>query len=309
MGLLKKVISGGSNKNDVKIAKLELEKAKIENAAQSEKVFQAKQKNKKLEKANIVDSYLEYSKNNFDKIQNVILTLKSDIEMMKSKIQSYEDARLTFKEKSQLKKEKSSCEDKLQYLYLSKDYLMYLSKYENGIDLNEEQTSLIVKFARYFDGVQVIEIEEYGDEDDEDNEGKEDVSIVGMLKESLKNEFREAFSNSKKASKFYFSEYLVKYYYDKINQLEIPEVASVMGIFKKTIVSKNENTELIKDPIDSIQNINECPNCNSKISANVKFCPDCGIKIEIPKPMVCEECSSSLVAGAKFCPECGHKVY
>ena len=89
------------------------------------------------------------------------------------------------------------CESKLKYLYLSKDFLLFMSKYAIGIDLNEDQSTLIIKFSRYFDGIQVIEVEENGEDyDDED----EDDSVAGMFKEVTK-EFKEVFYKSKSSSK------------------------------------------------------------------------------------------------------------
>lgn len=303
IGTGSKIIGVGSNKNDVKIAKIELEKAKIEEKMQKEKIYVEKEKNGEQEKEPLVGGYLEFIKNNFDTIQNVILSLKSDIEMSIAKIHGVEGAKLTLKEKGQLKKEKSSCQEKLKYLYLSKDFLVYLSKYASGIDLNKEQSSLIVKFAMYFDGVQVIEIEEYGDEDDDD-------SLIGAFKE-ITNEFKGVFykpKTSSNTSEFYFSEYLDKYYDKKISQFEIPEVASVIEMFKKSIAATNRNDKLSKDQNVYSRDSNECPNCHAKVSANVKFCSECGSKIDIVQTVICEECHSTLEAGTKFCPNCGIKV-
>ena len=58
-----------------------------------------------------------------------------------------------------------------------------MSKYAIGINLNEDQSTLIIKFSRYFDGIQVIEVEENGEDyDDED----EDDSVAGMFKDVAK---------------------------------------------------------------------------------------------------------------------------
>ena len=126
MGLIKKIVNAGSNKNDVKIAKLELEKTKIENAAKTQKVNQEKLLDRKLEK-NIewLKVILNIVKNNFDRIEKTVINLKNDVESKVEKVQHAKDSKLSIKEKMQLKKEINSCEEQLSYLYLSKDFLVF----------------------------------------------------------------------------------------------------------------------------------------------------------------------------------------
>ncbi len=302
MGLFKKIIGGGTNKNDVKIAKLELEKAKIEKETKKSHALAVNESKTNLNKPIEIDGYLEYSKINFDMMQNIVLTLKNDIEMALKKIQNSENTKLSGKEKSQLKKDKNSCKSKLKYLYLSKDFLANLSKFASGIGLNEEQTSLVLKFAPYFDGIQVLETEE-------DDVESEEESFTGMFKKTAKD-FKSFFNGSKssKPTEFYFYEYLEKYYDKKIDQFELPEVVSVIEIFKKTVFTKKESNMLVKENTDLPQNPNECHNCHAKVSSDAKFCPECGDKIEIKKSIFCKECGLSLETGTKFCPNCGHKV-
>ena len=315
MGLIKKIVNAGSNKNDVKIAKLELEKTKIENAAKTQKVNQEKLLDRKLEKTSMVESYFEYSKNNFDRIEKAVINLKNDVESKVAKVQNSKDSKLSIKEKMQLKKEINLCEEQLSYLYLSKDFLVFLSKFASGIDLNDEQSSLVIKFARYFDGVKVLDVEAYGEE--EGDEEDENESLFGKFKKEIAKEFTEEFLNKKRSSNvsmtkklanFYFSEYLDKYYSDEIKKHNIPEVLSMIDAFKKiAFVSKESKDEIVEKP-EPVEQFNECVNCHTKVSVGVKFCPECGNKMEQPKPLVCTECGSPLKTENKFCTSCGHKV-
>lgn len=306
MGLFNKIIGGSSNKNDVKIAKLELEKAKIENKAKNEKASKESELNRKQEKSSAVEGYLKYCKNNFEIIKNKVLALKKEIEIEVSSLKSTENVKLGFKENNQRKKDKALCESKLKYLYLSKDFLLFMSKYAIGINLNEDQSTLIIKFSRYFDGIQVIEVEENGEDyDDEDA----DDSVAGMFKDVAK-EFKEVFYKSKSSSKkyeFFMMEYLEKYYDDRIDQLEIPEIDTVIETLKKALFDSNDD-KVSKEPVVETQNIIQCSSCNAQVLSNVKFCPECGSKIETPQPSVCKGCGIELIPGTKFCPECGQKA-
>src|SRR5690606_2592062 len=128
-------------------------------------------------------------------------SLKIDVEDALNRIEKIEKSKLSYKEKGQLKKDKNECQTKLEYLYLTKDYLSNLVKYATGIALNQEQVSLIVKIAPYFDGVHVLDIE-YGYEDGDDD----DDSLLGAFKETA-DEFKSIFVGSKnnKQTTFYLS--------------------------------------------------------------------------------------------------------
>ena len=102
-------------------------------------------------------------------------------------------------------------------------------------------------------------------------------------------------------------EYLEKYYYERIDRLEIPEVDTVIEILKKSLFNSNEG-HFSNNPVVDIQNIIQCSNCNAQVLSNVKFCPECGSKIESSQPPVCKGCGIELIPGTKFCPECGQKA-
>lgn len=307
MGLLGKVIKGttgiikgGSNKNDVKIAKMELEKAKIESKNQKKNSNNGNNDSQIEDK--VLEGVLKFAKDHFEAISDTILSLKSEIEVRLEKISLVKNDKLSFKEKGQLKKDKNETERKLEYLYLSKDYIQFLTKYANGIWLDEEQSNLVFKFSRFFDGVNVIDLEEqFGDDEDD-----EDDSVMGAFKE-VATEFKEVFYKSKKKiKKFSFIEYLEKYYSEEVSALKIPKIDIVIESFRKlhvigTLNSSNSN-EINKTP-----KLNECSNCHASVSVDSKFCPECGNKIESVQNF-CKECGSQIEKGSKFCSKCGTKV-
>ncbi len=61
-----------------------------------------------------------------------------------------------------------------------------------------------------------------------------------------------------------------------------------------------------------------CPNCNYRMSQNVKFCPECGLGVRQVKSelstragaqekilLICPKCNKRVAADMKFCSECG----
>lgn len=306
MGLLGKVIKGttsiikgGSNKNDVKIAKLELEKAKIE--SKNQKKYDNNQNNDSQVEDNALEGILKFAKAQFEIISDTMLSLKSEIVMTLEKISIEKNNKLSFKEKGQLKKEKNEVERKLEYLYLSKDYLLFLTKYANGLSLDEEQSYLILKFYRFFDGVKVIDLEEqYGDDEDDD-------SIMGSFKEVV-GEFKEVFYKSKKnIQKFSFIEYLEKYYSEEVSDLKVPKIDFVIDSFSKLQPSNTSNLAPNTE-IKKALKFNECSNCHASVSIDSNFCKECGSKIESITSTFCKECGSQIEKGSKFCSKCGIKV-
>ena len=80
-----------------------------------------------------------------------------------------------------------------------RDFFTALAKNASGLILKNEELMLVIKFAPYFDGVPVLDID-----DDEDS----DDSVLGAFKE-VGQELKEAFISSKKDSKhFDFDEYM-----------------------------------------------------------------------------------------------------
>lgn len=303
MGLFKKIVGIGSSKNDVKIAKLELEKAKVENKAKNEKASRESEFFRKQEVLSAVEGYLKYCKKNFISIKNKVLALKKEIETGVSNLKRPSNVKLSYRESAQRDKDRALCKSKLQYLYLSNDFLLFIAQFAIGVNINEEQAGLIFSFSRYFDGVKVIEVEENGGSEDVD------VSLFGMVKEAAKD-FAEVFykpSSSLKSHKLSLIKYLQKYYSERIDQLEIPDIDAAIESFEKAMLDSNDGI-VPNDSAVEVQSVAKCPNCNTEVLPNVKFCPECGSKIASPQPSVCKGCGSELLPGTKFCPECGQKT-
>lgn len=247
-------------------------------------------------------SYCKYIKNNLTRICQMLSGLENETKALVEEIGSLKGVKLSFKEKGDFRKKKDKAYTNLQYLYLSRDFFTALSKNASGLILQNEELMLVTKFAPYFDGVPVLDID---DEDDDD-------SVLGAFRE-IGQELKEAFISSKKNSKhFDFEEYLYRYE-EKLEEYVIPDMKSAIEGFKVataeqvTTTSVVEEPSVTKAPVVSSDEI-ECSNCHCKLSATAKFCPECGNKIEVKKPSFCMECGAPLTPGTKFCPECGTKV-
>lgn len=101
MGLFK---IGGANKNDVKLAKIELEKAKMEEKKLKKMSKEEKEELKRKQIQEEVNAYLEYTKLNINPICKVILELKNETIESIEKIKSLEGQKLGFKEKGEFRK-------------------------------------------------------------------------------------------------------------------------------------------------------------------------------------------------------------
>ena len=163
---------------------------------------------------------------------------------------------------------------------------------------------LVTKFASFFDGVPVLDVD-----DDEDS----DDSVLGAFKE-VGQELREAFISSKKGSNhFDFDEYLYRYS-KKIEEYVLPDIDSAIENFTNSMAVQEtpatpvtETPVAVATPIATAEEI-ECPNCHTKLNANSKFCLECGNKFEIKKPSFCTECGEPVNPGSKFCANCGSKI-
>lgn len=295
MGLFK---IGGANKNDVKLAKIELEKAKMEEKKLKKMSKEEKEELKRKQIQEEVNAYLEYTKLNINPICKVILELKNETIESIEKIKSLEGQKLGFKEKGEFRKLKDKALDNIRYLYLSKDYFSALTKLSSGLLLKIEQSKLVIKFAPYFDGKPVLDLEdEYEDDDD---------SVLGAFKE-IGKELKEAFVSS--TSSFSLYEYVEDNYGEQIEDFKLPDVDIVIDTFKKSIFVKKESIEESDKKINVVSDDEiECENCHAKIKKNAKFCPECGNKVEIKKSSFCTECGSPIEPGVKFCSNCGNKV-
>ena len=246
-------------------------------------------------------SYCKYIKNNMSRIHKILDDLENETKSLVEEINSKKGIKLSFKEKGDFRKLKDKAYTNLQYLYLSRDFFTTLAKNASGLLLKNEELLLVTKFAPFFDGVPVLDI------DDED-----DDSVLCAFKD-IGKELKEAFISSKKDSKhFDFEEYLYRYE-EKLEEYIVPDIKNAIDNFNQATVEQDPIVVEKKDPVivttsDKMNNEIECANCHAKLSSTSKFCPECGTKIEITKPSFCTQCGEPIVEGSKFCANCGAKL-
>lgn len=298
MGLFGKFL--GATKNDAKVAKYEYKKAKLE-SKERKKEAARNEKQGKIESAQEgAQLSLNYAKNNFASMREKVSSLYNETSELINKINDLKSHRLSRDEKKQLLEAQEKAPEKLEYLYLAKDYFIFLNRLANGMALKNEQMLLLVKFGAFFDDVDVLS------DEDEDL----DYSLLANFKE-IGRDFKEMFVSSKKQlSDFNLRDYVEEKYCDEIDDLKLPDIETTLNTFEK--LANKENTskveEATKDTHQESEKTQECPNCHCLLPETAKFCIKCGTKIEPQGPAFCMECGSSLRPGAKFCPKCGAKI-
>lgn len=298
MGLFGKFL--GATKNDAKVAKYEYKKAKLE-SKERKKEAARNEKQGKIESAQEgAQLSLNYAKNNFESMREKVSSLYNETSELINKINDLKSHRLSRDEKKQLLEAQEKAPEKLEYLYLAKDYFIFLNRLANGMALKNEQMLLLVKFGAFFDDVDVLS------DEDEDL----DYSLLANFKE-IGRDFKEMFISSKKQlSDFNLRDYVEEKYCDEIDDLKLPDIETALNAFEK--LANKENTskveEATKDTHQESGKTQECPNCHCLLPETAKFCIKCGTKIEPQGPAFCMECGSSLRPGAKFCPKCGAKI-
>ena len=247
--------------------------------------------------------YCKYIKTNLVRISKMIADLENETKTLIEQIQANKGVKLSFREKGDFRKTKEKANKNLEYLYLVRDFFTALAKNASGLILKNEELMLVTKFAPYFDGVPVLDVD-----DDEDS----DDSVLGAFKE-VGQELKEAFISSKKGSNhFDFDEYLYRYS-EKIEEYIMPDIDSAIESFNSAMAAQETTaTPVAETPVAvasaaSSEEI-ECPNCHTKLAANAKFCPECGNKVEAKKPAFCTECGEPINPGSKFCSSCGAKI-
>lgn len=247
--------------------------------------------------------YCKYIKTNLVRISKMIADLENETKTLIEQIQANKGVKLSFREKGDFRKTKEKANKNLEYLYLFRDFFTALAKNASGLILKNEELMLVTKFAPYFDGVPVLDVD-----DDEDS----DDSVLGAFKE-VGQELKEAFISSKKGSNhFDFDEYLYRYS-EKIEEYIMPDIDSAIESFNSVMAAQEATaTPVAETPIAvasaaSSEEI-ECPNCHTKLAANAKFCPECGNKVGAKKPAFCTECGEPINPGSKFCSSCGTKI-
>lgn len=299
MGLFGKFL--GATKNDAKVAKYEYKKAKSESKERKKEAARNEKEGKIKSIQEGAQLSLNYAKNNYESMCEKVSSLYNKTLELIAVINDLKSRKLSRDEKKQLVEAQEEAPENLEYLYLAKDYFIFLTRLANGMALKNEQMLLLVKFGAFFDGVDVL-----SDEDDEDV----DDSLLADFKE-IGRDFKEMFVSSKKQlSDFNLRDYVEEKYCDEIDDLKLPEIETALDAFEK--LANKENTSKVEEPIKDTHQENgktvECPNCHCSLPETAKFCPKCGTKIEPQGPAFCMECGSSLRPGAKFCPKCGAKI-
>lgn len=161
----------------------------IEKMTGSKIIGKAEDKLAKKPNCKQVDGYCQYIKVNMDRIDKTIAELEIETKALVEQIQEKKGVKLSLREKSDLRKTKDKAGENLEYLYLIRDFFAVLTKNASGLMLKNEELMLVSKFAPYFDGVPVLEMD-----DDEDR----DDSVLDTFKEVWR-ESKEAFFRPSKA--------------------------------------------------------------------------------------------------------------
>ena len=232
--------------------------------------------------------YCVYIRNNIIHASSLLINLQKETQSLIDEINAKKVVKLSFKEKWNLGKVKDKAHKNLEYLYLSRDFFVALSKNASGIELQREEILLVFRFAPYFDGIPVLDVD-YEESDD---------SIMGELKEIGKEILSEFVSLKKDANRFDFDDYLYRYD-EQICDFIIPDIDSAIESFKKA-TGYNDIYSALEETY--------CSNCHAKVLANSKFCPECGNNLDINKVKNCLQCGETIVDCAKFCANCGAKI-
>lgn len=268
-----------ATKNDVKVAKLEVEKEKL------------KQQNAQIERATISTSNTgAYVKANFEIYIERVETLLTETKNLISKFKTMEENKLKWKERVEASGYKNQARENLEYLYLAKEFFSLADKAVSGITLTKNQNTFVYKFLPFFDGRKVLE------------EGyvEEDHSVLGEVVEVFKD-FASDLISIKQKKTFNFDD-MLSAYSGQIDKFIIPDFGLV---FKKIRKDVSANTSVTNQ---SETKTKTCSKCSSVVPVGSKFCPACGSIIEAEKPNFCVCCGEKLVTGAKFCAKCGTKV-
>lgn len=277
----------GTNKNDVKVAKIELKKAKAE-----EKINEKKQIRKQQQEN--AQGVMRYVRSNIDVITSQLDALAEETQILVSSAESIVGYDRASRKSKQDITEK--IEDNLKYLYLSKTFFSLLSKVTTGMNLADNQYIFIERFHPFFDGIKVLS-EDYNNDTDD--------SVLGMFKE-VGNEFAQVFVSNKKP--FSFDDYLIDFE-ERANKFEIPDYKASIQLFIRTYSNNETNKDSANNEKSNNNTTNTivCTNCNATVSNNMKFCPECGSSLA-PKKSFCPECGNKCEPGMKFCPYCGNKM-
>lgn len=243
--------------------------------------------------------YCNYIYTNMDRISKMIVELEIDTKELIDQIRTKKGTKLSFKEKGDIRKAKAKASRNLEYLYLIRDFFTALAKNRSGFLLKNEELILVARFAPYFDGVPVLNIED-----------DDDISVLETFKQ-VDQEATNVFISSKALKSFCFEDYLYRYS-ETIEEYTMPDVDSAVQRFHHAMAAQEKPSAAVNEaplvaPESSAENIT-CSNCHTKLSVNAKFCPECGHKIEEQKPTFCTACGVLITPSSKFCSNCGARI-
>lgn len=243
--------------------------------------------------------YCNYINANMDRIKKMIVELEIGTKELIDQIRTKKSTKLSFKEKGDIRKAKAKASRNLEYLYLIRDFFTALAKNRSGFLLKNEELVLVARFAPYFDGVPVLNIED-----------DDDISVLETFKQ-IDQEATKVFISSKSLKSFCFEDYLDRYS-ETIEEYTMPDVDSAVQRFNSSMATQEKQTTVndkapLVVPESSVENIT-CSNCHTKLAVTAKFCPECGHKIEEKKPTFCTECGAQITLSSKFCSNCGARI-
>ncbi len=191
--------------------------------------------------------YCDYIKSNFQRIYKLLSDLQNETKDLVNQIASTNGVKLSFREKGDLRKNKSKTYKNLKYLYLSRDFFIALSKNASGIVLQDKELALVCKFAPYFDGVPVLDTEE------------DDASVVSSIKEVGQSLMSVIGISKNKLNHYHFDDFLFCYE-KKLDNLEMPDIDGAIQSFK-TAISSLDLPSNSTEPKTS-----RCPCCGAKLN-------------------------------------------
>ncbi len=285
MGLFRVIKGIKTTKNDVQVAKYELEKVKL------------KHEDKKQEE-NDESMYRMglHAKENGDLYISAVTPLLKETTALIDEIKGRELHGVKPKERGNLSDLKDKATENLKYLYLAKECMSLLDRASAGIKLSNYQSQLISKFSPFFDGRKVLSTD--------DSDEAEDFSTWSEIKDGIR-ELKNDFFSSGTATKpvgFSFDESL-EAYADEIAALKIPDFDALFQKFEPKTKKNEYHQEKETTPVSGTI---VCSKCSFVAPAGSKFCPSCGAKFE--EKRYCTNCGEKLMSGAKFCAKCGTKV-
>lgn len=235
---------------------------------------------KKLLIISQANEVVNYTIKNLQTCFEVVLKLYSETNELINEYDELKSNKLSFKEKRDLRAKANKIKYNLNYLYLAKEFLIYVNKFISKLPMNDDDYIYIIKFLPFFDGIKVIE-----KEDELDNTFEIYFAEINL---PYDEDLYDLFS---------FQDSLIEYE-DEINNMVLPDFERVMKSLSK----------INGDFVTSSEDLLSCNNCGSKIDKSSKFCPECGLKIEENVNNHCKNCNAKIKSGSKFCSECGYKI-